>query len=450
MNALESTVLDTIRRENLIEPADTVLVALSGGADSVAMLRCLLSLSRTLSIDNIRALHVHHGLRGDFADRDEAFVRTLCDELGVPLDVLHVDTKAQAHQYGESVEEAGRRLRYAFFEEQADRFFKAKIVTAHSADDQAETVLFRLIRGSGVKGACGIPYKRGRIVRPLLDCSAKAIRDYCKENAFSYVNDETNTDVCYARNRVRHEILPAMCKINPKVKESIVRFATVLQAEDRFMTSLAFQLLEKAQLDNNRYAVPVLLQADPALLYRAISLIFDYAEHTHIESLCAMLTHGGCVNFPHDQSAVSDGKTLRICQHSRHKESASVSVVVRPHETVRFGEDCYRAMLLTYSEYLEMRKIHKNLVNFCVSYDMIEPDLVLRSRAAGDCLRPVGRNCTKTLKNLFQEIGLPSHEREVVPILSDKTHILAVLGVCVDETVAVTEQTKQVLWLKKL
>ncbi len=449
MCTLTTKVLNTIRRNDLLKAGDTVFVALSGGADSVALLHILLLLCEKLSLSSVRALHVHHGIRGEYADRDEQFVRELCETLSVPLTVAHVDVPLEIQRTGESMEEAARRLRYAFFDAQTASLPNAKLATAHTASDQAETVLLRLIRGCGLKGVAGIPVSRGNIIRPLLDCTADEVRSCCKENGFEFVVDETNSDLSYARNRVRHELLPSMQRISAGAERSIVRFAQIAGEEDRFLSSLAAQLLKEATLETNVYSVEKLMSADPVIRKRALCTM-AYAEYDHILRLEECLETGGTVNFPNDISAVSDGVVLRFVKHSRQKHATDevAAVTIEVDVPVCFEGKRLIPRILSYEEYKEKSKIHKNLFDFCISYDMIESDLVLRSRQAGDTIRPFGRGCTKRVKKLLNDCHIPCEARASVPVLATADRVLLLAGICADESVAVTPCTKHVLWLE--
>ena len=451
MNSLESIVLNTIKNSDLLHPDDVVFVALSGGADSVALLHIMLALREELCLADVRAIHINHCIRGENADRDEHFVRELCEELHVPLVVKVADVPAIVSQTGEGVEEAARRLRYTFFEEITRGITHSKLATAHTVDDQAETVLLRLIRGSGMKGVSGIPIRRGNIVRPMLECTATEVRDFCKSHGLSFMVDETNFDLQYARNRIRHDILPSMKQINTSVDRALVRFSQISADEDRFLTSLSDELLKVSKIGDNTFSVDSLMRADPALRKRALYTLCQ-AEHTHVMRLCECLESGGTVNLPRDRSAVSDGVTLRFVQHTREKRSSSgeYAFFVLPNSEICINGMTYRPRVISYEEYTENLKIHKNLFNFCISYDMIEHDLVLRSRKAGDALRPFGRGCTKTLKKLMNDCRVPLDERLGYPIVSCGDNVLMVLGLCVDERAAVTPATKTVLWFEKL
>lgn len=455
MHTLLGKALDTIKRESLFCKGDVVYVAVSGGADSVTLLYVLCQLRQTLALGDIRALHVHHGIRGETADRDEAFVRRLCQSLDVPLTVDHVNTPKEAAMTGESLEEAGRRLRYAFFKNATSGVENAKIATAHNADDLAETVLFHIIRGCGVTGLTGIPVKRQNIVRPLIECSADEIRMFCHEHKLAYMTDETNTDLSYARNRIRHEILPSMQMVNNRVKEHMLMLSSVAREEDRYLQKTAHKLLMSAVTDDNRILIEPLKAVDSVIIKRLIKEAAQTyggvrAERKHIDELFEVLVSGGTVNLPQRVIARSDGKYLSFHRPKSSSAFADHSVVITPHETVVFGDEQYAVRLLDRNEYEKIIKINKKLFHFCISYDIIDGALCLRSRRAGDAFKPYKRHCTKTLKKWFNEQSVPVDERDKTPILCDDGGVLAVVGHVVDERAAVSDDTKAVLMIEKI
>lgn len=216
----------TIRQQLLFPPTGRVVVAVSGGADSLALLHALRTAATRLRID-VAAAHFNHRLRGVAADEDEEFVRDACRRLGVPLTV----ERATEVIRGAGLEAAARRARYAFLRSAAADFGAVRIATAHTLDDQAETVLMRLMRGSGADGLRAIRFRRGPIVRPLLECTRAAVLDYLAAADIEFRVDASNEDRRFLRNRVRHDILPVLDAINPRVRGALARGAAVLQAE---------------------------------------------------------------------------------------------------------------------------------------------------------------------------------------------------------------------------
>ncbi|MBQ3068430.1 MAG: tRNA lysidine(34) synthetase TilS [Clostridia bacterium] len=452
MNVLSHTVLWSIRLHNLIPKGSSVIVGVSGGADSVALLHVLSALREELGYTMLKAVHVHHGLREETADRDERFVQELCRQWDIPLSVYRVNVLKEASVHHESLEEAGRRCRYACFEKEAALLSDAVIATAHSQTDSAESVLLNLVRGCGPSGLCGIPICRGNIVRPLLYCTAEDIRAYCDEEGLTYVVDETNLDVTFSRNRVRHEVIPPLTKINRCAVQHIAAASELVKEEHSFVLSLADVAWQEAKISHLVYRVAKLAEMDPVLFKNGLQVILrqlgGHAERVHIakifeefESCCAVSVAGGLL-------VKSDGEQLSITRLPRQKADAPQDVLVLPPCQVTFNGVRYNVHRLSQAEYCSQKKIHKNLFNFCVSYDMISKGAVLRSRLDGDRFRPYRRACTKSLKKWCNEEKIPTSERDFLPLLCDMQGILAILGYAVDERAAVTDKTEQIAWFE--
>lgn len=238
-------VLRAVHDFGMAEGAGCVVAALSGGADSVSLLRALKSSENILGAD-VRACHLNHGLRGADSDSDEAFCERLCEKLGVPLDVRRLDVNALREKH-ESVEEAARRLRYDFFREVACSV-GGVVATAHTASDNAETVLFNLVRGTGASGLCGIPPVRRSegltVIRPLIYCTRGEVEGYLSELGQDYVTDKSNLNVDYSRNRIRLNVIPELEKINPALSQSVSRMTKSLRADNSYLDELTCKALD--------------------------------------------------------------------------------------------------------------------------------------------------------------------------------------------------------------
>ena len=241
---LEQKALCALRQYSLFSQGDRIAVGVSGGADSVALLRFLAALRPQFGWDLV-VCHIHHGLRGAEADRDECFVRALAEQLGLPCAVSRIDAAALALRDHISVEEAGRMARYAFFAQTAGE--GGRIATAHTLDDSIETVLMNLVRGTGLRGLCGIPRIRGNIVRPLLDCTRAEVEDYLGALGQPYCTDSTNLTDDYTRNRIRHDILPRLCALNPNFPGAMARMLPRLAAQQALTDCLAAQSAQQLQ-----------------------------------------------------------------------------------------------------------------------------------------------------------------------------------------------------------
>jgi tRNA(Ile)-lysidine synthase len=218
-------VIDTIKKNSLLEKNESVVVALSGGADSTALLLILTELGY-----NVSAIHINHLIRGDEAERDVEFCVKLCEKLGVLLRVEKVNIPEISNKIKKGLEETARIERYRIFSE-----YDCKVATAHNADDNAETVLFHLIRGSGLKGFCGIPIKRDNIIRPLLYSSRKEIVSFLQHRNQDFVNDSTNFQNDYTRNKIRNEIIPIIREINPNFTSSVEKSVKSIQLDEGYL-----------------------------------------------------------------------------------------------------------------------------------------------------------------------------------------------------------------------
>lgn len=248
----------------MLSQGDSVVVALSGGADSVSLLCVLKELSEDLGI-TVSACHVNHGLRGKESDSDMNFCQQLCEQLNIELHILNTDVRSFQKKH-ESIEETARRVRYDFFAEVSDG---KKLATAHNCNDSAETVLLNMVRGTGLKGLCGIPPVRGNIIRPIINCTRDEVEEYCKGNSLHYVTDKTNLSTDYTRNKIRHNILPGLMQINPSLLQTVSRMENNLREDNELLEALADEALQSAKAQRG-YKTAVLSQQPKPILRRAI------------------------------------------------------------------------------------------------------------------------------------------------------------------------------------
>ena len=233
---MDNKIRESINRYNMLDKGDTVVVGLSGGADSVALLNILLSFREEYDL-TVTACHINHNLRGTESDRDEAFVKKLCEKLNVPLEAVSINVKDNSSPH-ESLEETARKLRYREFERICEKH-NAKLATAHTASDNAETVLINMLRGTGTKGLSGIPPLRDYIIRPLIRCSREEIEEYCQKNGLSFVTDSSNLTDDYTRNKIRHNIIPLLKEINPSFIGAVARMTAILGEDTDFLENCA-------------------------------------------------------------------------------------------------------------------------------------------------------------------------------------------------------------------
>lgn len=437
-------------------PPTPVIAAVSGGADSMALLRILLALAPRLSLA-VSACHVNHGLRGEAADRDEAFVRAECARLQVPLLVY------RAGELGHTVplnagEEWARTFRYDCFCRAAQE--KAALVaTAHTQNDQAETLLFRLARGTGVHGAAGIPPVRGAYRRPLLCLRRADTERYCAAVGQQYVTDETNAKPIYARNRLRQTAVPAMEQANSAAVRNMSAFCDKMARVDAYFSACAATLLQKAaQLaggtaQHGPWSVRTLCEAEPlvleAALHRLIAPLRD-PEEKYVQLLADAVRCGGAVQLRPDVRFVVQNDCLLL-----EKEIPPKTQEPPPEIPLRAGvytfPGGYRVKVSVFdaSDAENTQRVHKKDLKNIADYAKIPILATLRTRRAGDVFRPAGRGVSKTLKKLQNEAAMPAVKRNTVPLLAAQTQVLWLWDYGFADGLAPDEKTKMLLWLEQ-
>ena len=423
-------------------PGGLILCAVSGGRDSVCLLDCLWRLGQQRDF-RVAAAHLNHGMRPT-AQRDEELVRTLCDARNIPLHTERVEVYALAAAWHLTVEETGRRARYDFLRRTASAIRADFIATAHHREDQAETVLLQLLRGTGMQGLTGIPSVRDTVIRPLLDTPRAAIDAYIAENALPYVTDETNLDQSYARNRLRHNALPALESTNAAAVQNLARFCEKAARVDAYLAAGAAKLLAAARLPGAEPAwqLTPLQAADPLLLETALhSLVAPVrdAEEKYVQLLCAVVRQGsGAVQLTGQVRFCAGNGCLRQEMLPdallRQLESAPQQVPLLPEKQPEFrlrGGWKGKAELLTADFEEKIQVVHKKDLKNRADYARITTlytGLVLRARQPGDRFRPAGRGLSKPLRKWMNEAGVPNELRDTLPLLASGSEILWVCG----------------------
>lgn len=320
---MNNKVTEAVKRYNMLEKGDNVIVGLSGGADSVALLNVMNSLKEELRI-SVFACHINHNLRGAESMRDESFVRNLCESKNIPLTVFSINVKENAEKH-ESVEERARKMRYECFERLCEEK-NAKLATAHTASDNAETIFINIIRGTGTKGLAGIPPVRGKIIRPLLRCTREDIERYCTENSLDYVTDSTNLSDDYTRNKLRHNLIPMLKEMNPSIFEAVSRMTSAVYDDNAYLEQAAAKAKPECMRENG-YCCEKLSVLDRAVLSRVISSVLteNKIEPSALrinECMQIIADKKGKINLCRNKFAVVRKKIFKITfeeQNYRHK-----------------------------------------------------------------------------------------------------------------------------------
>jgi len=446
IRAIECKTLEWVRRLGLLVDGDTVLIALSGGADSVCLARALLALCERLEI-KLAAAHYNHRLRGDASERDEAFVRQFCRSFALPLTVGAGDVAEAARQTERGLEETARDMRYAFLEATAREIGATKIATGHHADDNAETVLLHLLRGAGLRGLAGIPPRRGPIVRPILVLERQEIEMYLAELGQSFVEDATNQDTTLRRNALRHQVLPVLRAQNPALAETILRQSEHLRQDNRYLDGLAQKTFGRLQQEGNGETrtsplpqgrediclpVAALVALDPAIASRVINLaaqrVDGRADASHVRQVLRIAAG----DDPSAETAVGGGIVVRrvydrLIFGACGKAPSFAPVILPEMGTVLIpGTGCTVTVGADFSKTSAFR--FKSIA--------ICGRITVRPRQTGDMIRLVGRGGTKTVKKLMIEEKVPARERESWPIFVDEAGVIAVYRIGIDERVA--------------
>ena len=420
-----------------LDVSTPVLVAFSGGADSSALLHMLAEYRKT-SGAKIYAAHVNHMIRGAEADRDEEFCRRMADSLDVKLFVLRRDVPAYARESGKSVETAARDVRYDFFNDLMKEHNIPLLATAHNANDNLETMIFNITRGSGLKGVCGIPDTRpcegGTVIRPILGMSRREILEYCKQNSIEYVTDSTNVDTDYTRNMIRATVIPALEKINANAVENASRLSASLRGDaaciEKMTASFLAETNTESSLDCKR-----LLEVPSAVASRALMALFSKVsgggslEAVHIEAikeLCRTARPHSVLNLPCEVDATVECGRLSL-EKRRKACVPSGDFEISLFEGINLISDIHTEIIIGNSQ--NQKNIYKKSILLYLDSDKICGGLKARNRRAGDKIRSGGMS--KSVKKLLCDKKIPLDVRYRLPILFDDEGLVAVPLCCV-------------------
>lgn len=433
----------TIKRYNMISEGDVIVIGVSGGADSVSLLHLLIALSGSLNI-SITAAHLNHMLRGDEANRDERFVRKLCKSLNIPLITEKIDCEKTAKQSKLGIEECARNLRYKLFERAAEKFGAQKIATAHTANDNFETVLLNITRGAALKGVGGIPPVRGNIIRPIIECSRDEVLKYCDDNKLSYVIDSSNLCDDYSRNRIRNKVIPELLSINSGAVFAALRLSRLAGEDEVFLSSLSDKLYSKAKIGNNEFDTKVLLSAKKPIRSRTfIKVVKDSTGENHgseemINAIDSVLIHGGKVQIAKNLFVEKKEEKLMFYGEKQYETLSEIAI-----PNIEFSVNTGKYIIKSKS--VCTTRINDLLTKDFIDCDTISGKLMLRGRKQGDKITLYNRNVTKTLKKLFSEEKIDVYLRNSIPVLADNNGVVWVMGFGVNAKNAVTENSANVI-----
>ena len=430
-----SDLSDTIRMPAHLAqlPLDTpILLALSGGADSTALLH-LLAERRQQEGFLLVAAHVDHGIRGDEAKRDRDFCESLAKQYGIELCVLEADVPALAEERRQGIEETAREVRYAFFAQLMQERSIPLLVTAHHADDQAETVLFRLCRGTSMAGLSGIapvrPFANGYLTRPLLQVSKREILAYCHQKGLEFVTDSTNGDTAYARNRIRAELIPVMEELFPGAVGRIGAMADSLREDEALLSSLADGLIQSATAEDGGLLIEPMVAANPSLRRRVLAAWVRMnteldAERVHLEALEQLL-----ISADADTEVALHGGFCAVCEFGRLRVYSPSRMTAEPFCYPFLQDGSFvlpSGITVSVKENAAPTKVNKlsthSYLNLNAISAIIKNSVFWRSKKDGDKILMGGMH--RKLRRLYREAGIPPRWRDAIPLLCDEKGIL--------------------------
>lgn len=448
-----------IRKYHMIEEQDCIIVGVSGGADSVCLLFVLLDYQKTIDF-SIVVVHVEHGIRGEESLKDADFVESLCQELGIPYVKYSCDCMRISREHRISVEEAGRNARYESLSDAAAKYGGTKIAVAHNENDQAETILWNLVRGTGLRGMGGTKPVRDLIIRPLLGVSRKEIEEYLDERGISFCTDQTNLMDDYTRNKLRLHVLPYLStELNHHAAEHIAQAGMHLQKVEAYLQEAALAAAKDCvSLKYNGYGDCTEVSIVTDAIKQQPDIIREYLFRYCLEVSGCGLRDIGSVHFEAMENLISvqsgreihlpgefiiekNQQCMRIISRKDEKDKEVQKVGINIPGTYYFGK---KKFLFTIELY-ENQIIEEKAYTKWMDYDKISNTICLRTRLGGDYFITNQDGGRKKLKSFFIDEKISREERGTIPLIAEGAHILWVVGYRISQACKVTKDTKRLL-----
>ena len=431
-----------LSRDCMLAPGSHVLIALSGGADSTALLCFFLEAAQRYPLV-VSCAHVEHGIRGKSSQDDCAFVHMLCENKGVPLHTAHVDAPAYCRAHGCGMEDAARRLRYAFLYETAGKIGADAIALAHHVGDQQETVLLHALRGCDVKGLCAMRYRSGNLIRPLLDQTPKELREYLLSIGQAWREDESNADTAYLRNRIRHAILPEMEAAMPGAGDALVRLSRAAQRDEDYFSALldGVDLQEIPLVDGMAVPKGVLKGLHPAVCSRALVRLMERA---------CVAAQGADVIEAIMEALQSNGAVVNLSSGAHACAGERYLCLVRTEAAIPDTRLCVPGDTQTPFGLFEVREAAAGETGDgkrtqCMPLHVLE-GAVVSSRREGDTMIPFGKHTPVKLKKLMIDAHVERAMRRSVPLVRDgEGNVLFAAGLRSAECCRAAKDEKQMM-----
>lgn len=449
-------VKKTIERYHLIDTGDKIVVAVSGGPDSICLLHVLHNLAEEYQLQ-LFAAHLNHNFRGIDALMDAQYVANFCEKLNIISFIKSLDVPKYAKEHGLSSEEAGRILRYEFFDEVVEKVGATKIAIAHNQNDQAETVLMRLLRGTGIQGLTAIHHGRGRIIRPLLDINRKEIEEYCSIHQLSPRTDETNLEPIYHRNKIRLELIPYIQEhYNPNIIESLARTAEILKKDNDFIEEIAWEAYRRVKIASKdgylELSIEEIQRLHSALQSRVLRLATEdlvgkkeALEYKHIHSIVELLQK----NETGKKILLPMGIIVRISYNkvifTTEMQEESNFYYELLEEDHLFVDEIQGEITTKILMRKDIKEISRDKYVKYFDYDKVVNNLNVRNRREGDRFWPLGLTGSKKLKDFFIDYKVDREKRNQIPLVCDGDEIMWVIGFRISEKYKVTDETTKIL-----
>ncbi|MCX8129888.1 MAG: tRNA lysidine(34) synthetase TilS [Clostridia bacterium] len=464
--SIEKKVLNTIRKFNLVQSGESIIVGVSGGPDSVCLLHVLHTLIGELNINNIYAVHINHMLRGDESRLDEEYVVDLCEKLGIRLFSKSFDIKAISRGKSISIEEAGREVRYGQFEAVSAEVGAEKIAVAHNRNDQAETVLMHIIRGAGLEGLQGMEFRRGRIIRPLMEIERSDIEKYCSEKRLNPRTDSSNLKNIYTRNKVRLDLIPFIDNLfKTDITDKLVKASVLLRDDNNYINANVSRIFDQCVISRSRQDIQLDISAinsqHPAIKKRLVRNAVREVkgdlkgiENIHIEGTIAVIQSGKTgieIHLPFNIRVRKSYNILRIFLHngSEQVDTAFDRSLNVPGQTVGENQDTFiKAEIEEMIKDKDYNKDAQYSLAKYFDYEKLKTGISIRTRKEGDIFKPYKSNGTKKLKEYFIDNKIPKEERARIPVIAKGNEIVWIIGHKISDKFKVTENTKSILKLE--
>lgn len=449
LDEILDSVYEFIRSYEMLKDTERVIVGFSGGADSVTLLHFLYFFASEKNKKfKVEAVHVNHGIRGEEAKRDEDFTKEFCNKYGIDLTIKKIDVFKISADNKIGLEEAGRKARYEIFNSVADSDFPCKIATAHTLSDSCETLIFNLARGTSLKGLCGIPPVRDNIIRPLIGITREDVEMYCRLNGLSYVNDSTNFERDYNRNKIRLDVIPKLKEINENFEKSVSKSLVFFNQDEKYLNFLATEKFDFVKLGNNKeYDAEKINDLPHSIRDRVISKIIGsvdecFVRRRYIELTKLLLSGGSEVNLPNNLKIVCKDNILRVENQRKQANKTEWEYPFCENVFLTEIETNIIIKIRPLSEYPEYKKRFgaKNILDF----EKIPYDSMIRNRKVGDKFCFSYRNLTKTVKKLMNEFKIPESMRDKIPLIAHKNKVIWIDGIGVARGYMPSKETKKI------